>query len=122
MKGKLVMLLVIILLMVTGCNKETGGNGASQSAEGTGPKIEKVTLKKVESSLKVECIADGENLSYAYYIYKDNKVFKKIGYKKEKQLSYKVQQPGEYQVRVFVRDSNNKRIAKSTNAVKVENI
>lgn len=74
-----------------------------------------------ESSLrniKVTCIAKGDNLEYAYYIFKDEEVIEKIFYTSNNILNYHVKEAGTYMVRVYVRNKFNK-VIKNTNTIKV---
>ncbi|NMD37160.1 MAG: hypothetical protein GYA87_00575, partial [Christensenellaceae bacterium] len=59
------------------------------------------------------------NYMYAFYVYKDGQLIKKYPYSTNQILYYKATMPGAYKFTAFVRDSNNKRIAKSTTILSV---
>jgi hypothetical protein len=117
MRGKLIVQLIIILLIISGCSKEAP---SKKEPTATLPTINKVVIQEVdEHNIKVICTATGEKLQYAYYVYKDNKILQKISYRPNNRLAYKVQKPGEYMVKVYVRDSKGKKDVKNTKAIKV---
>ena len=75
-------------------------------------RIKKLILNKVDaSSVEVKCLADGQGLSYAYYIFKDKEVIEKHSYQKNATFKYIAKEPGTYSFRVYVRDTNNEKIA-----------
>jgi uncharacterized lipoprotein YehR (DUF1307 family) len=120
MEKKLVVSLIMLLLIITGCGKEASKEKISQESTANLPKINKVTIQKVDKdTIKVVSDAKGEKLQYAYYVYKDNKVLQKISYKPNNRLAYNVKEPGEYMVRVYIRDNKGKKAAKTTRAIKV---
>ncbi|WML58606.1 triple tyrosine motif-containing protein [Neobacillus sp. PS2-9] len=126
MKTKLLTLLLAAILLVTGCGKEEAAKPDSAKQEATSTakesklKIDTVTIKKVDSkNFYVATTAEGNQLSYAYYVYKDNKILKRFPYKKDAHFEYKVTKPGTYKVKVFIKDSSNKKVSKYTKDIKM---
>lgn len=120
MKSKLFTLLIVMLLLITGCGKDSSKNASDQKAKGNEPKIEKVVIKKEDSkNLYVEVTAEGKELTYAYYVYVDNELLKKFPYKEKAHLNYKISKPGVYKVRVFVKDKNDKINAETTESIRM---
>jgi hypothetical protein len=70
-----------------------------------------------EDTLSIKCESIGEKLQYAYYIYKDGKVFKKIGYEYNNTLKYELSLKGSYKVKVFVKDTKNRKFIQTSNEV-----
>lgn len=121
MKVKMFSLLTILLLLVSGCSNETTKKGLSENSEENAPKIVKVIIEKVDSSnFYVVNTAEGEELEYAYYVYKDNKVIDKFYYKKDAHFTYKVKEPGSYKVKAFIKDKNDETVSKFTEAIEME--
>jgi len=122
MKAKwLTIVSIVVFLLITGCSIGSEKDAANEGAKSGSPKIESVELKKVDNStLEATVTAEGQELEYAYYIYKDNKLLEKIFYKPNTSLSYKVKEPGEYKVKIFVKNKQEKTNSKYTSAVKIE--
>ncbi|PRX70875.1 serine O-acetyltransferase [Bacillus sp. V-88] len=55
--------------------------------------------------LKLSCKAEGSNLNYAYYVYRNNEIVEKFFYTSKSTFLYNLSQEGNYKVRVFVRNS-----------------
>ena len=49
------------------------------------------------------------NWEYAYYLYKDDEIIDKTNYSKETEKTYKVNNPGSYQVKFFIKSGYNKK-------------
>ncbi|MED3125315.1 triple tyrosine motif-containing protein [Bacillus wiedmannii] len=112
-------------VLISGCNKEVAkesskGKIDQQKAESS-IVISEVKIDKAnERTLKVDVKAKGEDLNYAYYIYKEEKIVEKIWYRPDSFLTYEVKEPGKYKVRVFAKDKNKKKKDTFTNEVTVE--
>ncbi|RWZ59152.1 alginate lyase family protein [Halobacillus fulvus] len=84
------------------------------------PEIDKLNISLTgSSSLEVNVEARGEGIEYAYYLYKDNEVYKKFPYIPEPIFKYTPEESGEYLVRVFVRNKFSK-VASNTKSVIVK--
>jgi len=117
MKIKVLTLVMIALLAITGCSKDST---TKQESKEDHPKIIKVLIKKEDAkNFYVVTTAEGKQLTYAYYVYKDKRLLKKFPYKQDAHFTYKISKPGVYKVRVFVRDVNKKIEAKTTKSVKM---
>ena len=60
------------------------------------------------------CEAIGNELEYAYYIYKNDEIFIKFAYETTNEFKFKFTEEGTYKIKVFVK--NNKQIKKSFNS------
>jgi major membrane immunogen (membrane-anchored lipoprotein) len=117
MKIKILTLVIVAILAITGCSKDST---TKQESKGEQPKIVKVLIKKEDAkNFYVVTTAEGKELTYAYYVYKDKKLLKKFPYKQDAHFAYKISKPGVYKVRVFVRDKNKKIEAKTTNSIRM---
>jgi hypothetical protein len=83
------------------------------------PKIRDIKIKKVGNSIEVECDAIGENLKYAYYIYRNKEIIEKIFYKPNAKLRYPIGKSGKYMVRVYVRNAQQQYIAKNSREIEI---
>ncbi|QIZ05612.1 hypothetical protein HFZ78_01685 [Priestia megaterium] len=124
MKFKLPILFLVALLLITGCGKDASKSDKNQVAKEqvskeSEVKIAKAMIKKVDTQnfYVVATAASGNNLTYAYYVYKDNKVIEKQLYKKDAYFSYKITAQGSYKVRVFLKDANGKIVTKDTETI-----
>ncbi|GHH97450.1 hypothetical protein [Neobacillus kokaensis] len=116
MKSKLFSVVLVTLLLISGCGKEQTNKESNENQ----PKILKVMIKKKNSkNLVVETKAEGKELTFAHYLYLDNKLLKKFPYKSDAHFSYKISKRGIYKVRVFVKNKNDKVKAKTTEAVRM---
>ncbi|PFO80413.1 MULTISPECIES: polysaccharide deacetylase family protein [Bacillus cereus group] len=83
-------------------------------------KVNHVSIQQNSGNkLRVESKATGEELRYAYYIYKDNKILEKIDYSSESSLTYKLKESGEYKIKVFIQDKNGDKDSKETPKLQV---
>ncbi|HIE8455436.1 TPA: serine O-acetyltransferase [Bacillus cereus] len=64
--------------------------------------------------IHLNCNALGDNLEFAYYVYKDENAIEKFPYTSESSFQYNLTETGEYRVRVFVRDKDGNKIAKTS--------
>lgn len=120
MKTKLFTLLIVMLLLIAGCGKDGAKDASEKSAKGNGPKIEKVVIHKEDSkNFSVKATTEGKELTYAYYVYLDNKLLKKFPYKENVDLNYKISESGVYKVRVFVKDKKGNINAETTEALRM---
>ncbi|MEK4893630.1 triple tyrosine motif-containing protein [Bacillus sp. FSL M7-0996] len=126
---KLIVLLVAMLVIIAGCDKgstkeaskESKQNKTNQQEKAESVKIKQANIEKDDkNTLKVTTKAVGEKLSYAYYVYKDDKVIEKTSYKENSSFTYTAKEPGTYFVRVYAKDGNNKTDTQNTEKVKVE--
>lgn len=122
---KIIVPLFAVSLVISGCSKETTKAKPKEQTEQNKQKIPlKISGAKIEkvnkSTLKVDVTAKGENLKYAYYIYKDTNIVEKIGYKPEASLTYEVKEPGTYKVKVYAKDKAGKIETRYTSEVKIE--
>ncbi|MFJ5759289.1 DapH/DapD/GlmU-related protein [Neobacillus sp. NPDC093182] len=67
--------------------------------------------------LKVECKANGEQLKYAFYLYKDQEIIEKVAYSDNPGISFNLQDKGIYSVRVFIKDKRNNKIANTSEKI-----
>ena len=122
MKGKLSILLICILLAVVGCNNNSTDSegGTNQVAESNEPKFAKLMIEEVdESTFYVVATADGNDLNYAYYLYKDDELLDKGNYIKDAHFSYTVKEPGTYKVKVYIKDRDENIVSKYTEEVEM---
>lgn len=126
MKRSLIMLLVMLSLVVAGCGKDTSKETTNEDSKTVSsseskekpPRIKGVTLEKInDKTLEVKSEAIGENLQYSFYIFKDGEILEKIPYKSTNHLSYTVKEPGEYMVRVYVKNSAKKIVTANTDKI-----
>lgn len=83
-------------------------------------KINHVSIQQSsENELRVESKATGKDLNYAYYIYKDNKILEKINYSSKDSFTYKLEESGEYKIKVFIQDKNGDKDSKETTKLQV---
>lgn len=122
---KLILLLVTMLVMISGCDqgnkKEVKQNKTNQQEKIEDVKIKQANIEKSDkNTLKVTTKAVGEKLSYAYYVYKDDKVIEKSSYKEKSSYTYIAKEPGTYFVRIYAKDGNSKVDTQNTKELKVE--
>ncbi|MBD8590420.1 hypothetical protein IFT92_21975 [Peribacillus simplex] len=126
MKRSLIMLLVMLSLVVAGCGKDTSKETTNEDSKTVSsseskekpPRIKGVTLEQINAkTLEVKSEAIGENLQYSFYIFKDGEILEKIPYKSTNQLTYTVKEPGEYMVRVYVKNSQKKIVTANTDKI-----
>lgn len=67
--------------------------------------------------LKVEITANGDNLSYAYYLYKNKDVIDKSTYSSNTTKQYNLTEPGNYWIRVYVKDKQGVPIIENSDKV-----
>ncbi|OAS88213.1 MULTISPECIES: heparinase II/III domain-containing protein [Metabacillus] len=78
-------------------------------------KINNITLNMVgENSVELQCKAEGTGLLYAYYVFKDKEIIEKVSYKKNASFKYSTKETGDYFIRVYVKDSNDEKVAMNT--------
>lgn len=117
MKVKVLTLLIVTLLLISGCSNQSTEKASSQDS----PRIVKVIIEKVDSSnFYVVNTAEGENLQYAFYVYKDDELLDKFNYEKDAHLSYTVKEPGSYKVKAYVKDENDKTVSEFTQTMEME--
>ncbi|WP_226618610.1 triple tyrosine motif-containing protein [Cytobacillus firmus] len=120
MKFRLIVIFIISLL-ISGCAQQTNKEEENQNSKESQPKIEKVVVDQKSSTLKIESVAKGNNIRYAFYIYKDNELLEKVKYQQERQLSYSVKDSGVYKVKVFVKDAKGNIETQYTEEIKITN-
>lgn len=112
---KLMVVLAATVTVMAGCGQETQESNASDEA------VKNVQIKEanIETSgdhtLEVTTETEGEDLTYAYYVYKDNKVIEKTSYEKNDTFTYEAEEPGTYFVKVYAKDGNGDTDTQITN-------
>ncbi|WP_440273850.1 triple tyrosine motif-containing protein [Ferdinandcohnia sp. SAFN-114] len=77
--------------------------------------IKRVLIKKIDNkSIEVSCDAIGEGIKYAFYIYKNDSLIQKVPYSINSKLIFNGDAPGDYKVRVYVRDKSNNQTARNS--------
>lgn len=116
MKRKLITLLIVALISITGCSNDT----SKKDSENSEPEIVNLMIEKVDDShFYVVATAEGSKINYAYYVYKDGEVLEKYPYKKDAHFSYTAKEPGVYKVAVYVRDQYGNKVRKNTKEVEI---
>lgn len=83
-------------------------------------KIVEVKLRqRSNNELNVVSTAEGEKLSYAFYVIKDGEIYERFGYTGESTFDYTVTEPGEYKVRSYVKDKDGNKLQKDTKKVEI---
>lgn len=116
------MLLVAIVVMQACSNDTPRAKGDIRLKEQPSAiSIESVSIEVVEDkTLKVFAEATGEDLQYAYYVYRDEELLEKIAYEKSaNQLNYLTEVEGLYKVRVFIRNTDGEKETKYTEEIEV---
>lgn len=67
--------------------------------------------------IKLNCYAQGEDLEYAYYVYKDEEVVEKFPYDGNSSFLYNLSEEGSYRVRTYIRDKSGNKIAKTSKTI-----
>jgi serine O-acetyltransferase len=67
--------------------------------------------------LKVKCKASGDQLKYAFYLYKDQEIIEKSTYSDNPEILFNLQDKGLYSVRVFIKDKQNNKIANTSEKI-----
>jgi ABC-type Fe3+-hydroxamate transport system substrate-binding protein len=120
MKLKLFTLLILSMILFAGCSGGTEKTGSNQTSKDNKPEIVKVMIQKVDpENFYVVTTADGNKLDYSYYVIKDKKTVKRYVYKKDAHLAYKVNEPGNYKVRVFIKDKDGNKASEYTETIKM---
>lgn len=65
-------------------------------------------------------IEDSPDLEYAFYIRRNNVVIEKLMYQRSNSISYKIKDPGNYQVHYFIRLKNGEKYSNRTKAIRVD--
>lgn len=121
MKVKVLSLVIIILLMISGCSNQSAEKESSENTEENTPRIVRVMIEKVDSSsFYVVNTAEGEELQYAYYVYKNDEIIDKFSYKKDAHFTYTVKEPGSYKVKAYIKDKNDETESKYTETVEMD--
>ncbi|MFE0562577.1 accessory Sec system protein Asp2 [Priestia megaterium] len=85
--------------------------------------IKRINLGVVNNTFTVECVTTNtpnQNYQYAYYIYKDNKVYEKIFYSKANKLNYPLEKSGLYKCKVFVKDQHGRKYIQMSESVNIK--
>jgi serine O-acetyltransferase len=67
--------------------------------------------------IKLTCNAQGEDLEFAYYVYKDDEVIEKFPYDGNSSFLYNLSEEGSYRVRTYIRDKSGNKIAKTSKTI-----
>ena len=123
MKGKFFALLIVTLILMVGCSNGIGESkqGTDEASVSSEPQLPvKLIIEQVdESNFYVVATAEGNQLDYAYYVYKDDKVIHKIGYRKDAHFKYTAKEPGVYKVKVYLKDEEGNTTSKNTNNIEL---
>lgn len=126
MKKIVLMLLLSSVIIFQGCANLKGSDDQekdiSTSEQKVVMKIESTSIEVVnDKMIRVSVEAIGEDLEYAYYIYKNDELLEKIYYEESvNQLEYQVEENGLYKVRIFVRNIEGEKETKYTEEVNIE--
>lgn len=124
MRKKILVMLLMSVMILQACSKDiqTPTKIDTESEQSTEITLESVSIEVIDDkTIKVLAEAVGENLEYAYYIYKDGEILEKIMYEKSaNELEYKVNEEGLYKVRVFVMNVEGEKETKYTEEVEIE--
>ncbi|WP_062108585.1 triple tyrosine motif-containing protein [Bacillus niameyensis] len=113
MKKIIVLIIASLFVIATGCSPAN----TSKSE----PEILDLTIEIVDdSNFNVVTTAEGDQLRYAYYVFKDNEVLEKFAYGKDAHFSYSAKEPGLYKVRSYIKDKDGKIVRKDTKEVEIE--
>ena len=74
------------------------------------------------NKLKVTCKQNNETDTYAFYVHKDGKVIEKIMYGTSNTMVYWITEPGEYNVKVFVKNNEGEKNSEFTDSVVFEGL
>ena len=84
------------------------------------PKIRGLDYRRLSSNkIQVKCDAFGSGLKYAYYIYKNNELIEKFHYQSNEVFQYETKSPGDYRIRVYVKNNRNEIVALNTNVITI---
>lgn len=86
------------------------------------PEIKSSNISYSNSLLNIMCNVSGDQLNFAYYIYKDKEVIEKIMYGPKSKTTYYVKEPGVYKVRIFVRDQFGNKVTQYTNELVINQL
>ncbi|MFC4661448.1 hypothetical protein [Oceanobacillus aidingensis] len=134
MKNNLfILIFVSILVLAAGCSstntsesqsepeQKTDTNSETRSETGNDniePQIANLMIEKVDdSSFYVVTTAEGNEINYAYYVFKDGEVLEKFPYKKDAHFSYSPTESGTYKVRSFIRDQDENIVHDDTDEI-----
>jgi serine O-acetyltransferase len=67
--------------------------------------------------LSVEIAAEGNSLSYSYYLYKNKEIIDKSSYSSQATKQYNLTEPGNYFVRIYIKDKQGNRLAENTERI-----
>lgn len=113
MKKSIIILIVFSLLVfLIGCS--------TTETENNEPEIVKLMIEQVdESSFYVVTTAEGNELTYAYYVLKDDEVLEKFPYERDAHFSYTAEEPGIYKVRAYIKDREDNRVSEYTEEIEI---
>ncbi|MFD1451535.1 triple tyrosine motif-containing protein [Oceanobacillus sojae] len=130
MKNNLIILIFISLLFVAiGCsstNKSELENETMAESEtkiendSIEPHIVKLMIEKVDdSNFYVVTTAEGNELNYAYYVFKDDELLERFAYEKDAHFSYSPNESGTYKVRSFIKDQDGNVVREDTSEIEI---
>ena len=99
--------------------------GGTVTAAANGPVITALKVSKTAANTgetvtwTASATGGTGTLQYAFYIYRDGTIVKKIGYSASRTCSYTPTEAGSYRVKVFVKDGNGTAVTKTGGAVTV---
>lgn len=80
------------------------------------PEIRKENERTIKFDLNLET---GQKLKYAFYVYRNGKVFEKIMYQKKQTLTYVAEQPGKYLIKYFILLPTGEKIVDKSDQVEI---
>lgn len=116
---KYLIILIVTLLVVAGCNASNTSKSETKK-DSIEPKIVNLMIEKVDDSdFYVVTTAEGNQLNYAYYVFKNNEIFEKFPYKKDAHFSYSAKEPGIYKVRSYIKDLDGNIVREDTEEIEI---
>ncbi|MGG0475951.1 triple tyrosine motif-containing protein [Priestia aryabhattai] len=82
-------------------------------------KVDKLSPVIINTNVRWEVDATGNNLEYAWYIYKGEDRVAFVPFNKSNILDWKPSEPGRYLIKVFVKDENGNKVSDWTSEYKI---
>ncbi|MEC1060420.1 heparinase II/III family protein [Bacillus paralicheniformis] len=81
--------------------------------------IKSVHTERKDDSIIVSTKAYGEDLYYAFYLYKEGILEEKIPYSRSNQAIFNIKEKASYQVRAYVKNKTDKRVALNSDPIEI---
>ncbi len=86
--------------------------------------IEEVKLNLIIDSennkkLRADCISSDESISYAFYLYKDDKIVEKKMYTSNSYTTFNINEKGFYYIKAFIKDLNNNKTSAVSEKIEI---